>query len=167
MTLRSRLEVNKYLSSLSLRSRWKVHQDSLASRFARGCRLRKTFARVERLTSLIAEVKSFVCTYALSTFDKVQNLSFFDLFPWFLPLVTFYDLDTNFHSSFTDLRWRRAWFFRKLTSRPSFWYIIYHVLTKFEKWPLSGFLTPADLLSPRHTIFHKADVKSVILIYNL
>ena len=49
---------------------------------------------------VIVDVKSFVCTYALSTFDKIQNLSLLFFFREFLPLLTFNDLETNFYPRF-------------------------------------------------------------------
>ena len=56
---------------------------------------------------------------------------------------------------------------RKQTSRPTFWYIIYHLLTKSEICLFSEFLTSGDLLWPRQTFHQKAEVKSVIIIYHL
>ena len=44
--------------------------------------------------------------------------------------------------------------------------LIYSFLSKFEIWPFWGFSTSADFLWPRDTFSQKADVKSVILIYN-
>ena len=58
-------------------------------------------------------------------------------------------------------------FIRKLTSRSSFLFIIYNILSKFVIWPFLGFLTSVDLPWPRDTYPQKVYFKSVILIYNL
>ena len=117
-------------------------------------------------------------------------------FSEFWPQVTFYDLVTLF--------------IRKLKSRASLWYTIYPLSMTLEIWPIFGifdlgwplltswslflkswrqerhfdihfihfrwllkydlfseFLTSGDLCWPRDPFFWKADVKRVILIYNL
>ena len=67
-------------------------------------------------------------------FIKIQNLTFSENFS---PQVTSYDLETPFT--------------RKLTSRASFWYIIYNNLSKFEIW---SFLAIFDLGLPLMTSRH-------------
>ena len=65
-----------------------------------------------------ADAETVILIYSLSYFIKVRNLTFFGDF-W--PRVTFFDL---------------GWpFFRKLTPRPSFWYIVYLFSMRFEIWP--------------------------------
>ena len=95
--------------------------------------------------------------YHLPTFNHFWNLTDFRNF-W--PRVTFVDLVIPF--------------FEKLTPRASVWYIFYHILPKFEIWPFLGifdlgwpFLNSGDLWWPRDPFFWKADVTSVILIYDL
>ena len=105
----------------------------------------------------------------MCTFDEVKVCRFWPFFFDFLPPVTFCDLETNF---FRDL-WPKmtsddlTFTLRKQTSRPTFWYIIYHLLTKSEICLFSEFLTSGDLLWPRQTFHQKAEVKSVIIIYHL
>ena len=84
-----------------------------------------------------ADVKSVILIYHLLTFNEFWNLTYFRNF-W--PRMTFVDLVTPF--------------FEKLTSRASFWYIIYSLSMTFEIWPIFGifdlgwpFLTPWPLLS--------------------
>ena len=80
----------------------------------------------------IVDVKNFLCTDTLSTFDEVQNLSLLTFFRDFSPLMTFYDLETNFYSRFVtsdDLWLPRVYFPWKQTSRPLFRYIIYYKQT--------------------------------------
>ena len=63
-----------------------------------------------------------------------------------------------------DLWWPRNPFFDKLTSRASFKYTIYPLSINLKIWPIFGV---SDLGWPRDPFVRKADVKSVILIYNL
>ena len=116
-----------------------------------------------------SEVKSLVCTYTLCLFDKVQ-ICLFRLFfvifylrwPFMTWRLTFIpDLWPQMTSDDLTLT------SRKQTSRPSFWYIIYHLLPKFKICPFSEFLTSGDLCWPRDPFFWKAYVKSAILIYTL
>ena len=71
-------------------------------------------------------------------FVYFQSSSKFDLFWDFWPFMTFNDLETNF--------------FENLTSRASFWGIIWLFSCKFEIWPFWPFFVIFDLEWPRVTL---------------
>ena len=101
------------------------------------------------------DVRSFILRYNLTSFDKNQNLTFFDLHPKFMTV--------------SDHWWPQKWFIWKMTSKGLIWDIIWLFFIKIKIWTfftLFWNFCRQVTLNDLELIFWKAEVKSVIFKYH-